>query len=361
MPADPTHTEGAPRCGAPNGPPTRSSTAIPERLRGDVAGWRQPRTRVAAWLTAYERAHVDAAAGAAAVLSHHTTLAGVADDLARGRVDAVLVSAARVGASDRHTLIHTLARCVRDFPDTTFAALVTEAADGRQVLAAAHLLGAAGVPALLDCRTPAGWAALRQAVAPRRPLTVFHHTCVSAVLADVRWNTMNSSATPTVEYGDGLTRFFVAVFAPDVTRADMVADRLGVAPPTLMSRCFRAGLPSPKQYVAWARLVWAARLGEAPGMSIAGIADQLDASAPQAYARSVRRLTGMSASAFRRQFTGGAMLARYRATLVTPHRDRLRTFDPLGHHAQPRPSAERTSPERAGAAPLGPAVYGRAA
>ena len=37
----------------------------------------------------------------------------------------------------------------------------------------------------------------------------------------------------------------------------------------------------------------------------------------------------MTAGDFRRQFDGAAMLARFRAELVEPYRDALRTFDPL--------------------------------
>ena len=81
--------------------------------------------------------------------------------------------------------------------------------------------------------------------------------------------------------------------------------------------------------------MWAAHLGEARGLTLQAVAEQLDASSPQAFARSVRRLTGTSPSTFRSGHTGAEMLARYVAALVTPYRDRLRAFDPLGA-ADPR-------------------------
>jgi AraC-like DNA-binding protein len=100
-------------------------------------------------------------------------------------------------------------------------------------------------------------------------------------------------------------------------------------PSTLMSRFFRAELPSPKRYVAYARLVWAAHLGESPAMSIAAIADRLNASSPQSFHRTVRTLMATSAAEFRCAFNGARMLERFRAELVTPYRDTLRRFDPL--------------------------------
>jgi len=111
-----------------------------------------------------------------------------------------------------------------------------------------------------------------------------------------------------------------------------------------MSRFYRAGLPSPKRYLALARLVWAARLGETPGLSISAIAHRLDASSPQSFHRAVRTLTGRSASEFRRTTTGAAMLDRYCAALVAPYRATLRTFDPLA--AEPKTSGRHPTESR---------------
>lgn len=64
-------------------------------------------------------------------------------------------------------------------------------------------------------------------------------------------------------------------------------------------------------------------------MSIAAIANQLNASSPQSFHRTVRTMMGMSAAQFRRTFTGASMLDCYRARLVRPYSERLRSFDPL--------------------------------
>jgi AraC-like DNA-binding protein len=97
-----------------------------------------------------------------------------------------------------------------------------------------------------------------------------------------------------------------------------------------MSRFYQAGLPSPKTYVAYARLVWAAHLAESPALTIGDIADRLHASSPQRFCRTVRSVLGLSASAFRRGYDGRAMLERFRHQLIAPYRQTLRTFDPVG-------------------------------
>jgi AraC-like DNA-binding protein len=278
---------------------------------------------VAAWLSPLERAQAAGAVGAGVVLTHHDALATVADDLARGAADAVLVSAARVGATDVPRLAHQ----VRGHPAVTFAGIVTEVANDAKALTAAHVLGLAGVRTMLDCRTRGGWAALRAALAQCRAChgaDAFRRACVAGVLGAVYGDDEDGQRS------DGLARFFALAFAPDVTRVQVLAAGLGVCPQTLTSRFYRAGLPSPKQYLTWARLVWAARLGEAPGRSVSAIAQLLDASSLQGFGRSVRLYTGLSPSEFRRRFTGASLLDRYRAALVSPHRDRLRTFAPVG-------------------------------
>lgn len=291
-----------------------------------------PRPRVVAWLTPRECARVEAATDGVLTLATRETLPAVRSDLTAGRADAVLVSAARVQPAD----VPTLAGVVRAFPGTPVAGLVAEA-DDPQAITGALLLGRAGVGTVLDCRTPGGWTALRGTFTPRHLPDAFLRACVASVLADVRGR--EDGTTDDAGYTDGLVRFFVLAFAPDVTSARQVAAGLGVLPSTLMSRFFRAGLPSPKRYVALARLAWAAHLGEQPGLSISAIAHRLDASSPQSFHRMVRTLTGRTATEFRRTTTGAAMLDHYRAALVTSYRDTLRTFDPL--HLAPAPIGAR--------------------
>src|SRR5688572_9858481 len=91
----------------------------------------------------------------------------------------------------------------------------------------------------------------------------------------------------------------------------------------------RAGLPSPKQYLALAKLVRAAYLGEVAGLSIRAISERLLLSSPQSYCRTVRHMTGMSAGEFRRALNGAAALERFTEGLIRPYRTILRSFDPF--------------------------------
>ena len=96
-----------------------------------------------------------------------------------------------------------------------------------------------------------------------------------------------------------------------------------------MSRFFRARVPAPKQYLAMARLIRAARLFENPGFSVANVANHLDYSSPQSFGRHVRTLMRLTAMQFREQYDGEGMLQHFRQTLVLPHLDRLRALRPL--------------------------------
>jgi AraC-like DNA-binding protein len=100
-------------------------------------------------------------------------------------------------------------------------------------------------------------------------------------------------------------------------------------PSTLMSRFFRAGLPTPKRYLAMARLVRAARLFENAGFSVANVANHLDYSSPQSFGRHVRTLLHITAGEFRAEYDCASMFARFRADLVVPYADALRELRPL--------------------------------
>jgi AraC-like DNA-binding protein len=100
-------------------------------------------------------------------------------------------------------------------------------------------------------------------------------------------------------------------------------------PSTLMSRFFRAGLPTPKKYLAMARLVRAARLFENAGFSVANVANHLDYSSPQSFGRHVRTLLHITAGEFRAEYDCVSMFARFRADLILPYVDVLRELRPL--------------------------------
>jgi AraC-like DNA-binding protein len=128
------------------------------------------------------------------------------------------------------------------------------------------------------------------------------------------------------------TRLFfeaVARLAPALSTVRGIARHLRHRPSTLMSRFYRAGLPSPKSYLAGMRLVHAAFLLENPGLSVADVSYRLDYSSPQSFGRHLRAMLGVSAGEFRSRFPFDVALARYVDLLITPYREALRTFRPL--------------------------------
>ena len=100
-----------------------------------------------------------------------------------------------------------------------------------------------------------------------------------------------------------------------------------------MSRFFRMELPTPKDYLATARLVRAARLFENAGFSIANVSNHLEYSSPQSFGRHVRSVLNMTAGQFRTRFDGVGMLEQFRQDLVLPYREKLILFHPIGGSA----------------------------
>jgi AraC-like DNA-binding protein len=265
------------------------------------------------WLTARERQQVEAANCGCLRFVHREAVTALGPDLAGGRADAALVSVALLGRDAQGSV----AALVHGFPAHLVAALVSEA-DDAQVVPATLELGRVGVRVVLDVRKPDGWSHFRRTLDPRRQADGFMRTALTAVLADV-----GGQQVP-------CARFFCAAFAPRTRSAKQLAAALGVHPSTLMSRFYRAGLPSPKTYVTHVRLLWAAHLGESPALSIGDIADRLEASSPQSFSRTVRSVLALTPGQLRRGYDGRAMLERFRHQLIAPYRETLRTFDPLG-------------------------------
>jgi AraC-like DNA-binding protein len=197
------------------------------------------------------------------------------------------------------------------------------------------LLGRAGVPQVVDARTPRGWRVLRDALSTEHLPDAFRRHAVASVLAEIgeiagsaQSAQSAQSAHAVTEVATGCARFFALVFTPRAGSAKAVAAGLGVHPTTLCSRFARAGLPSPKRYAMAARLVLVARFAERRGASFGDLADRLGVSSSQSLGRAIRAATGLRAAAFREAFDGERMLRHFRTLLVTPYRDRLRDFDP---------------------------------
>ena len=96
-----------------------------------------------------------------------------------------------------------------------------------------------------------------------------------------------------------------------------------------MSRFSRAGLPSPKNYLSAIRLLHAAYLFEASGLSVADVAYRLEYSSPQSFGRHLRAMLGVTALEVRRRFPVPVALERFVELMVEPYREVWRDFHPV--------------------------------
>jgi AraC-like DNA-binding protein len=258
-----------------------------------------------------ERLRVDAAGEGLYRAIHRDSVADALEELKRRRVSAVLLSVMRCGREHERRM----AAVVREFPSIPTVALL--GADPPSADAILRV-GNAGITRLVDVRVPAGWSQLRRILASEATRAT-DRAALAAIRDDLGALT-----------SDG-TQFFEALFLTSerIGTVRELARRMGVLPSTLMSRFFRARLPAPKRYLAYARLLRAARLFEDPGHSIADVANALDYSSPQSFSRHIKTLLRVTAGDFRRTFTGETMLQRFMDELVRPHRDALRALRPL--------------------------------
>lgn len=284
---------------------------------------------IATLLTPDERQRVDAVGDGYYQTLHRETVDDLIRDLKLHPVHAVLVS---VRCAAPHA--GRVASLVREFPRVPAVALLSEleVKTPHAVLA----LGQSGIRRLVDVRQPNGWRELR-----------------GALMADHMSNGLRVALGQlTVDLAgahDDCWRFFETIFTcpTRVCTVRQLARYLDVLPSTMMSRFFRASVPAPKQYLAMARLVRAARLFENSGFSIANVANHLDYSSPQSFGRHVRMLLHMTAGEFRRRYDGTGMFQRFRSELVLPYLPALRALRPLT--APPGwVATDRSSPYRGG-------------
>lgn len=297
--------------------PAESGEVFPSNVARHTASARSSVAAVATVLTPAERLRVDAAGEGLYRAIHRDSVDDVIRDLKERRAGAVLVSVSR--CSDSHAASR-MAVVVREFPRVPAVALLTQfEPDSAQAVLA---LGRCGVSQLVDVRHPTGWRELRAALMADRG-------------DEIRRLALGQLAVDLAGAPDDCWRFFASLFdtVNGVSTVRALARQLCVLPSTLMSRFFRAGLPAPKRYLAFARLVRAARLFENPGLSIANVANHLDYSSPQSFGRHIRTLIGTTALEFRRHYDGEGMLHSFREQLILPHIRTLRQFRPLA--AQP--------------------------
>jgi len=267
---------------------------------------------IATMLTPAERIRVDAAGEGSYLALHRNSVAELVQDLKSNRVGAVVLSVACCDQRSRAGV----AALVREFPRVPTVALLTQL--DRSTAHTMLSLGSTGLRQLVDVRDAEGWRELREYLLTARG-------------DDIQREALGALAIDLSSVHRDCWRFFEALFvsSPRVSTVRMLARELDVLPSTLMSRFFRARLPAPKQYLAFARLVRAARLFENPGFSVANVANHLDYSSPQSFGRHVRTIMQLTAVQFRERYDGEGMLQHFRDALVLPHLDQLRELRPL--------------------------------
>lgn len=258
-----------------------------------------------------ERSRLEAAGTGCFTVVHRDSVPEAIRVVRERPVGAVLVSVHRCEGGQ----LEALGRLVRDFPGIPTVALVSRHDAG--AVEALLQLGASGVRDVVDVTSPVGWQRLRHLVA--QPATQAGARIQGPLLEELR-------DTPA-----GLRFFFQVMIrvSPHTSTVKRLADRLEVRCTTLVSRFQRAGLPSPKSYLAAIRLLHACLLFEQQGLSVADVAYQLEYSSPQSFGRHVRAMLGITTSELRRRFPLPLAQARFIATMIAPYRDTLRVFHPL--------------------------------
>ena len=266
---------------------------------------------VAAVLTPGERQRVDAAGNGIFAVVHRDSVPDAVRVVRERSVDAVLVSVHRCVPEQ----IAAVGRLVRDFPGIPTVALVSQHNAGATEMLLR--LGASGVRQVVDVTVPSGWAQLRQVVG--QPAT--------RAVARIQGPILEALGEAPRD-----ARLFVEVMvrlAPETPTVRKLSERLHVRPSTLMSRFSRAGLPSPKNYLAAVRLLHAAHLFEAGGLSVADVSYRLEYSSPQSFGRHLRTMLGITSSEFRQRFPFPLALDRFIALMLMPYRKTWEGFHPL--------------------------------
>ncbi len=280
-------------------------------MPADPPRLRPPAPTVAAVLAPTERASLDAASVGCFVVVHRNSVPEAVRVVRERAVDAVLLSVHQC-AGERSDVVDQL---VRSFPGVPTVALVTrhDATASETLLR----LGATGVRQVVDVTAPMGWNRLRQLVT--EPATRGAARILAPVLVEL----------PDLAHDARSFLELVIRSAPETPAVRALAARLRVKPSTLMSRFARAGLPSPKTYLAAIRLLYAAQYFEGGGRSVADVAYRLDCSSPQSFGRTLRAMLGITPGEFRRRFPFPTALERFLAQLVEPYRSIWAGFRPL--------------------------------
>lgn len=271
---------------------------------------------IATVLDPHDRFRLDAASLGRFTTIHADSIRDAIRAVRERPVDAVLLSAGYVPRDQ----VPKVATLVRAFPAVRTLAVVSrhDARASERLLE----LGASGVRTVVDLSQRDGWIHLRdQLTHPTSPTSARILGRLMPVLA---------------EAPDDCRMWFESLvrLAPGITTIRALCRYYRLPPSTFVSRFFRAGLPSPKRYLARVRLLYVAALLETRGFSIADAVYRLEYSSPQSFGRHLRAHTGLTASEFRRRVSFAQALDEFQAQLVVPFREVLRVFHPLETQGQ---------------------------
>jgi AraC-like DNA-binding protein len=264
---------------------------------------------IAAVLGPGERARVEAAIGEGVALLHQETIPDAIRVVRERPVAAVLLSVTRCPEEQ----LPEVDRLVRGFPAVPTVAVLSGPGHSELLLR----LGARGIRQVIDMNAPEGGRRLRALIeGPGTP--------ASARLQGPILGALDEAPPDTRLFFEALIRS-----APHHVTVRQLARTLHLPASTLLSRFQRAGLPSPKSYLAALRLLHAALLLEDRGRSVADVAHRLEYSSPQSFGRHVRAMLGVTATEFRRRLPFPVALDRFLALMIAPYRAAFRTFHPL--------------------------------
>lgn len=213
-----------------------------------------------------------------------------------------------------------IGRVVAECPGVVPVALVTERGPvSNDVLL---WLGANGEGRLLDLRAREGWCRLRCLIDESGGEAARH-------ILDAILTKLDRANAPTKHFFTVLVRS-----APTIATVRDFANVLDVCPSTMVSRFYRAHLPSPKQYLGGIRLVFASAYLAEPARSIASVAERLQFSSAQSFGRTVQHTLGMKAGELRDKYPFNALLEHYIFKFVEPFKRKFAWFDPIGRDSR---------------------------
>lgn len=258
------------------------------------------------------RSRLDAAVGVIARLVHLDSLFAALAAVKARRVHAVLLAPAALDGDLSPGMLRLARACAGSRLVAVIGGWAPELAE--RLVA----FGSYGVRYVVDVTRADGLMRLRVLLA--RPEWDLSRRIAETILPSLE------NVTPEMRYFvNSLIRL-----APSETSMKRVAAQLGVRHNSVGSRFFRARLPTPKQYLATMRLLYAAAVLETPRVSMAQAARRLNYSSPQSFGRHVREQLGVSAGEFREEYSFELMANYFINRLVFRHRNTLEFFEPFG-------------------------------